>query len=107
MTENTQAASRTTGFYEAKGMIRRTVILNKGYPDKLSKIAEDYSLSQGEVVEVFLDQFDANRLGEHLKAKKVAKKPSARLTKTDMVKKMKDLKPEQLAAIEAIIRGSQ
>lgn len=105
--------SRTTGFYEAKGMIRRTVILNKCYPETLAKLAEDYGITQGEVVEALLDYASENDLKETFIAKGSVARNAAtnpkKITKTAVVKAIqsdKEITPEKLAQIEAILKGT-
>lgn len=95
-------AQEQKGFYEAKGMVRHMVILTEKHRDKLKKIAKTYGIKQGDVVEVLMDTADLARIGSQLEAKKKATKGGT-TTKTELVKKMKDLTPEQIAQIEAII----
>lgn len=102
ITENAKPASRTTGFYEQKGLVRYTVIFSPVHREKLKQTAKQFGITQGEVVEVMLDQLDANAMAPHFQAKKTGK-AEGRITKTELVKKMKDLTPAQLAAIEAIV----
>jgi hypothetical protein len=70
----------------------------------LKKIAKTFNLTQGEIVEVMLDQINLNQIGGYFESKK-AEKNNGKSTKTDLVKKMKGLTTGQLAAIEAIING--
>lgn len=91
-----------TDFYKDKGKLRYTVITTEQHREKLNKIAKTYRISQGDVIEVLLDQANLGLLGHHFDAKRESKS-DGKLTKTELMKKMKGLTPEQLAAIEKII----
>jgi hypothetical protein len=93
-------------FYKTKGLIRHMVILPKEYKEKLKQIAKHFRITQGEVVEVFLDLEVTEELGSLFAARRTAKddaKPDGKSPRSELFKKMKDLTPEQLAAIEAIL----
>jgi hypothetical protein len=92
-----------TGFYENKGKVRYTLILDKEAKDKLTKLAKAYKITQGEVAEVLIDKFDLNVFDAHFTAKRANKET----TRTDLVKKMINLTPEQIAAIDAILSRPQ
>lgn len=98
---------QSLGFYEEKGMKRHMLIMSKEHHAKLKTLAKQFKLTQGEVAEVMLDQIDVDGLMPHMEAKRKAKKSGAGVTtKTELVKKMKDLTPEQIAAIEKILAAS-
>lgn len=101
MKENT-VSEDAKGFYEEKGYVRQMVILPKAHKDKMKKLAKVYGISQGAVVEVLLDKMNLNTLGPYFEEKHKSKS-GGKTTKTELVKKMKDLTPEQIAAIEVII----
>lgn len=102
MTDTSQEQAK--GFYEQKGMVRHMLILPETHKQKLKKIAGVYGLTQGEVVEVMLDQINLNMIGGHFEAKKTSK-GAGKSTKADLIKKMKALTPAQMKAIEAILAG--
>lgn len=103
MTEN--ARESTDDFYKDKGLIRHMIVISELDRAKLKKVAKHYSIKQGDVVSVLLEQMNLATIGKHFEARRVALKGEAKTTKTELVKKMKDLTPEQMAAIEAIITG--
>jgi hypothetical protein len=88
---------QSKAFYEQKGMVRRTVIMTKEHIDKLRALAKKFVLTQGEVIEVLLDNVENVNGGKFI-AKRVIKGDSKVL-----VKKLKNLSPEKLAQIEALI----
>lgn len=96
----------TKDFYEQRGMIRHMVILSSEHRDTLKVEARKASLTQGEFLEVLLDNADFTALAEKFKAKK-AGKSEGKLTKADLLKKMKGLTPEQLAAINQIVESQK
>lgn len=96
--------SNSTGFYEDKGMKRRMVIMDDPHFAKLKTLAKSVKLTQGEFLEVLLDGADLEALKPLIDAKK-NQKGGGKLTKSELIKKMKGLSPEQLAAIEAIVEG--
>lgn len=91
-------------FYAEKGMIRHMVILTSQHRDNLKAEAKKVGLTQGEFLEVLLDNVQFDTLTEQFKAKK-AGKSEGKLTKAELLKKMTNLTPEKLAAIEAIVEG--
>ncbi|TCJ12868.1 hypothetical protein EZJ19_11570 [Parasulfuritortus cantonensis] len=96
--------SNSTGFYEDKGMKRRMVIMDDPHFAKLKTFSKGVKLTQGEFLEVLLDAVDIEVLKPVIEAKK-NQKGAGKLTKSELIKKMKGLTPEQLAAIEAIVEG--
>ena len=98
MTEDTQK-----GHYEKLGMTRHMVILSEGHRKTLKEEAKKVKLTQGEFLEVLLDNTDFAALLDKFKDKKVGKS-AGKLTKADLLKQMTNLTPEQLAAIEAIVK---
>lgn len=97
-----QQKSKSASFYEDRGLIRHMVIISPEHREKLKAEAKKVGLIQGEVIEVLLDCVDFDSLADKFKAKKVGK-TEGKLTKADLLKKMKDLTPEQLAAINEIV----
>jgi len=97
-------AAEEKGFYESKGYARHMLILPVAHKEKLKRLAKHFGITQGEALEVMLDHLDLTRMGGHFEAKRQAKKSrSGPTTKTDLIKKMKDLSAEQISAIEAIL----
>lgn len=100
-----ETQEQNAGFYEQKGMVRHMIILPEAHKVKLKRIAKTYAITQGEVVEVMLDQINLDQMGSHFEAKR-ALKDDGRLSKSVLVNKMKTLSPEQMRAIEAIMAGT-
>lgn len=95
------------GFYEEKGMVRYTMILPKAYKEKIEQIAKAFKITQGEVVEVLLDQSDINPSGAFDAAfvEKRASKATKKSSKRGIIADMKNLSPEDLAVVaEAIAK---
>ena len=96
----------TTEFYKEKGKVRYTLILDEKAKDKLLNVAKTYRITQGEVLEVLLNQLNLGLMGQHFEAKRLAK-DDGKTSKTELSKMMRDATPEQLAAIQAILGGKQ
>jgi hypothetical protein len=92
------------GYYEQRGYVRHMIILPDSYKAKLKKLAKSYMISQGEVIEVFLDQSNLSTLDEDFKNKRQSK-VGDKSSKAELLRKMKDLTPEQLAEIQKIVNG--
>ncbi len=93
---------KTKDFYAEKGMARYTMILGPAHKDKIENVAKTYGISQGNVIEVLLDQMDESLLGSYFEAKKTVK-GTRQGAKGAIVAKLKGLTPEQLRAAEAYI----
>lgn len=90
------------GFYEEKGMVRYTMILPKVHKDKIETVAKTYKITQGEVIEVLLDQMSVSLLGTHFEAKKESK-GSNKSSKRSVIEAMKGLTKQQLLEVEKAI----
>jgi hypothetical protein len=97
-------AQKELGFYEAKGMVRRTIILSENHFKKLKDSAKQVRLTQGEVLEVLLDNADFDALAGQFQVKRQSKQ-GGRQVDSALVKKMKGASPEKLAQIQAILDG--
>jgi len=93
-------------FYKEKGMSRYTLILSEAHREKLKKVAKTYNITQGEVVEVLLDQMNLGLLGGHLEAKRKSK-TSDRVSQRTVIEELKGLTPEQLMAVKAAIAAAK
>lgn len=106
---NTQSSAqdRSQGFYEALGKVRHMVILEKTSKDHIKGLAKRFDLTQGEILDVLIAHADIDELERLGKFEDVKKgKKEGKLTKSELLKKMKDLTPEQLSAINAIVSES-
>jgi hypothetical protein len=97
------------GFYEEKGMVRYTMIIPKTSKEKLEEIAKSYKITQGEVVEVLIDQAESEgsaSLGAAFIAKK-SSKVKVKSSKRGIIEEMKGLTPAQLAQVQEAIRQAK
>ncbi len=78
---------------------RHTVVVSESYKGKLKAVAKTYHLTQGEVIEVLLDQMNLSQVGGHLEARRRSKE-TGRTTQKDVIDALKGLTPEQLKAAE-------
>lgn len=92
----------STGFYEEKGMARYTMILPREHKDKIAAVAKSFKISQGEVVEVLLEEMEVSMLRSRFEAKRNAKR-SNKSSRREILEKMKGLTPEELKAVEETI----
>jgi ribosomal protein S15P/S13E len=94
-------------YYKNKGLTRYTIILPLAHKERLDNLGKTYGLNQGEVLEVMLDQMDHTALKPHFEAKAAAKvdgrKGEKEGSKRALISKLKDLTPEQIAALTAQI----
>lgn len=97
-----QEQDQPKGFYEQKGMVRHTIILTEANKTKLKETAKTYKITQGDVVEVLLDQMDLNQIGPHFEVRH-AGKDTGKTSKSELVKKLTAASPETLAAIEVLL----
>ncbi|GEM_PF-3687237 len=107
MTENTQ--KRSKGYYESLGMCRYTLILNKSHKEKLISLAKEFHITQGSVIEAFLDHFNKEEFVPHFKAKVpkgtgVGRKTQS-ATQRDLINMLKGMTPEQLEAAQKSIQA--
>jgi hypothetical protein len=82
--------------------IRHMITLPEQQKEKLKKLSKDFHLTQGEIVDVLLEQIDLSLMGQHFEARRNGKL-SGRSIQTDLIKKMKGLSQEQIAAIQSIL----
>lgn len=95
-----------TDFYKDKDVSRYTIVMSDGHKEKLKKVAKTYGITQGDVVEVLLDQMNLGLLGGHLEAKRKVK-TSDRVSQRAVIEQLKGLTPEQLKAVEAAIAATK
>lgn len=90
-------------YYEERGSIRQMVILSQDHCSRLKSLAKQYKLNTGEVMEVLLDNANFEALNSKF-VEKHASKRDGRTIKSELLKKLKEMSPEQL---EAIMKGNQ
>jgi uncharacterized protein (DUF885 family) len=86
---------------------RFTVVSDKEHKAKLDVIAKQYKITQGEVIEVMLDNGDFDQLDPFLQAKRAAKvsgREKLSETKSKLLDKLKDLSPEALERLLAQVQ---
>lgn len=83
-----------------KERVRFSIDMPADYQAKLAELAKRFKITQGEAVQVMLDQI--RLLPEAPFVAKREEKVAARQPRKDLYKKLKSLSPEQLAAIEAL-----
>ena len=91
------------GFYEQKGMVRHTLILSEAHKKQLKELSKTAGITQGDLIEVLIDFAVANDLSEAFETKRNSRSDGRTTLKSALTKKLKDLSPEQLAAIEKIV----
>ena len=98
----------TKNYYEAKGMFRQMIPLSEAHKTRLKNLAKCYSLNPGEVVEVMLDNMNIAALEGAFHQKQAAKMSNRSVSvRSELLKQMKGLSPEQLMEIQAIIAKSK
>lgn len=97
-------AQKDPDYYATRGIVRQMVLLSNDHCERLKEIAKAHKINTGEVVEVLLDQMDAESMVKHFDEKRQSKvKKDGRIAKGDLTKKMKEATPEQLAEIQRIL----
>lgn len=102
----TKEQNRSTGFYEAKGMTRQTVIMEQTTKESLKNLAKRFDLTQGEIIDVLVAHADIDAIESngHFRLKLEAK-TGAKPSKSKIVKQLKDVSPEKLAEIQKILQS--
>lgn len=101
----TSTRSYIMAFYEDKGMIRYTVILTPQNKEKLADIAKRFDVSQIDLVNILVEDANADDLFLQSRLAKIAaaKEANRPLTVSAVAKKIKTLSPEKLAEIDRLI----
>lgn len=84
----------------SKEINRWTVVLPQAYKNKVEDFASKHRITQGEVLEVLLDQINVEVIGSHFEAKrenKVAQRGKMSETKKVLMEKLKDMSPDEIA----------
>lgn len=79
---------------------RFTISVNKSHQRTLAELAKKYKISQGEVVEVMLDNADMDEMEAHFTKRRNEKVDLRSGADKVMITKIKTLTPAQLALIE-------
>lgn len=99
MTTTTDAAS-----------VRYTIDLDPAARERLSKLAKAYQLTQGEVIEVLVEDIDTPEpdtfLDKMLKSKR-QEKVEGRVKKRKLMGVLRKMSPEQLADLEAMAAAAK
>lgn len=96
---------KTAGYYESLGMSRYTLILGKQHKEKLGQLAKKYRITQGSVIEAFLDSADLAAMEPHFQAKetKGGGRVTQPVTQRDLINSLKGMSAEEMAAAQAAI----
>jgi transcriptional/translational regulatory protein YebC/TACO1 len=88
---------------EVKSEPRTAVMVVKATHESIVKLAEQFGISQGSVVEVLVEQADFEKLKPHLIAHKHAKTAALKNPAGVISKKLKTLTPEQLVTVQKLL----
>lgn len=95
-----------TEFYEQKGLLRHTIVFTPTNKEILDQLSKTYSITQGEVVGVLLEQVRLDILAPFFVTVREAKLNN-RAKRSESTKKLigdvAELTPEQLAIVQATI----
>ena len=97
--DNNISENTSRGFYEDKGMVRRTLIMNQESLESLKKYSKKHKITQAELIDIVLAEANVERLDEQMAAKARQKSEESE----SLAKKIKNLSPDKLAAIKAIM----
>lgn len=75
--------------------LRYTIDIDPEHRARLSEIAKEFKLTQGEVIAALLDNMDLGALMNHLQARR-QEKVAQRAAQKKIYQKLKELSPEQL-----------
>lgn len=95
------------GFYEAKGLIRRTLIIEPTTKDAIKALAKRFKLTQGEIIDVLVAHADIDAIERagHFRAKRESRS-DGRSSPQRLVNQLKNLPPEQLDEIKKLLQLS-
>ena len=107
MTEET-STSKLNAYYKQKGLIRHTVVFSEDCKKKVETLAKLHHVSQGDVIDVALEELfkiDAAPLLAVKRDNKVdGRKGGAKKADAELLKKIKQLDPKQLEALLANVK---
>jgi len=83
-----------------ENIARFTITVSKPHQRTLAELAKQYKISQGEVVEVFLDSADMEEFATYFTRKRDEKVDMRAGADKALLSKLKKLTPAQLAMIE-------
>lgn len=101
---------KTSGYYESLGMCRYTLILGKEHKTALNKLARQFRITQGSVIEAFLDNIDLERMTPVFKAKDTkggGRKSNQAVTQRSLIEMLKGMTAEQLATAQESILAAK
>jgi hypothetical protein len=102
--------SNTKGYYESLGMCRYTLILGKAHKTALNKLARQFRITQGSVIEAFLDNIDLERMTPIFQAKETkggGRKSNQSVTQRSLIEMLKGMTAEQLATAQESILAAK
>lgn len=93
------------GYYEAKGNERFMIIMRKESRACLKSLAKQFQLTQGEAIEVMLENLNIDALGPKFRERR-ENKLSGKNAESDLARKLMAMSPEKRARIEAMIAAN-
>lgn len=97
-------------YYESLGMCRYTLILGKGHKAAITKIAKQFRITQGSVIEAFLDSIDLERMTPIFQAKETkggGRRSNQSVTQRSLIEMLKGMTAEQLATAQESILAAK
>ncbi len=93
-------------FYEEKGLKRHMVIVKPETQAKLKELAKKHKVIQGEIIDVLIERVDIDQFADAFETIRSSKTRERTVSpKVELKKKITGATPEQLAQIEAILKG--
>jgi len=94
-------------YYNERGESRRMLIMDTAYFDQLKDLASEFTLTQGEIVEVLMANMEANmETFRSLFEAKRQQRVAAKQARTELARKMKNLDPAKLREVERLLGGN-
>jgi len=90
-----------------ENIARFTITTSKRHQRALAELAKSFKISQGEVVEVFLDNANMDEFATHFTRKRDEKVDMRAGADKALLSKLKKLTPEQLAMVEKMAAENQ
>jgi hypothetical protein len=105
MSKQRQEQDQSAEFYASRGQARYMVITKLEVKDRLKEIGKLHGISQGDVVDVLVENANFSDLTDALEEKRVARQAMDGRITNDLTKRIKALSPEKQAEIEKILAG--
>jgi hypothetical protein len=103
MSKSRQDQDQSAEFYASRGQSRYMIITKLEVKDRLKEIGKRYGISQGDVVDVLVENTNFDSLVEQMEDKRSVRLAIDGRVKTDLAKRISLLSPEKQAEIERIL----